>query len=302
MAAVAVLVWGVTFVNTKALLVSFSALEIQVLRFAIAYAALWAIRPSFDRVEKGDEKLFALMGLAGVAVYQLLENCAIHYTNASNVAILVSICPVATALMVRAFGGGRRLSAMFFGGFAVAISGVACVSLNGIREFHFRPAGDLMALAAMLSWAVYSALVSKCAEKTYAQAFVIRRMFFWTLVFTAPVVAFGSTPLGRAVADGSLAVTWDAAANAARFSDAMNWVNLGFLGVLASALCFVLWNAACGLLGVVRCTVGLYLVPVVTVAFAYVFLGEKMTALSATGAALTLAGVVMSGWKRNRGA
>lgn len=39
-AAFTVFVWGVTFVNTKALLDDFSALEIHVLRFAIASLAL----------------------------------------------------------------------------------------------------------------------------------------------------------------------------------------------------------------------------------------------------------------------
>ena len=36
----------------------------------------------------------------------------------------------------------------------------------------------------------------------------------------------------------------------------------------------------------------------VTVVFAYLFLGEELTAVSATGAGLILAGVVISGWKR----
>lgn len=42
---VVILIWGITFVNTRALLGDFSALEILVVRFALAWAALWLVRP-----------------------------------------------------------------------------------------------------------------------------------------------------------------------------------------------------------------------------------------------------------------
>jgi len=93
-AAFALLVWGVTFANTRALLFDFSALEIMVVRFVMAWVVLCGMdvvgrRPRRGRPTSGrEEVLFAAMGLTGVFVYQFLENCAIYYTNASNVAIL----------------------------------------------------------------------------------------------------------------------------------------------------------------------------------------------------------------------
>lgn len=294
LASITVLIWGVTFVNTKALLNHFSALEIQVLRFFMAYVALWIIHPRMHRLAKGEEKLFAALGLTGVAIYQLLENCAIHYTNASNVSILVSICPAVTALLVRAFNRESKLAPYFFLGFAVAITGVTMVSLNGIREFHFRPIGDLMAAAAMLSWGCYSILIGKANAKGYPATFVIRRTFFWALVITLPVVILGTTPSGGRMLSGSFHIELSRAANTVRFSSFLNYVNLGFLGLMASALCFVFWNKACKALGVVRCSVLLYLIPVITALFAFCFLGESLTLISATGALLTLLGVFLS--------
>lgn len=304
-----ILVWGITFVNTRALLEQFSALEIQVLRFVLGWIALacWGGFGGSGRSGRigvllawREERWFFFMGLFGVAVYQLLENCAIHYTNASNVSILVCMCPLLTAVVSRMLPGSSRrapLPLSFFVGFAVAIAGVAMVSMNGISEFHFNPLGDFLAAMAMLSWVVYSNLVDFMNEKGYAQTFVIRRMFFWALVVTVPFVMYGTTDSGRMVMDGSLAINLDPAVNADRFSRPMNYVNLGFLGVLASAACFVLWNYALGVVGTVRCTIGLYLLPAITVVFAYLFLGEALTVVSAIGAALVLAGVVMSGWK-----
>ena len=97
---ITILIWGVTFVNTKVLLNDFNSFEILFLRFAVAYAALWAIRPRRFSVGGWRQELhFAAMGLSGVASYQFLENCTIGYTNASNVSILVSVCPMGTAIL-----------------------------------------------------------------------------------------------------------------------------------------------------------------------------------------------------------
>ena len=82
-------------------------------------------------------------------------------------------------------------------------------------------------------------------------------------------------------------------------NETMNWLNLSFLGILASALCFAAWSRACDLLGTVRATVGIYAIPVVTFVFAYACLGERLSAVGAIGAVCTLAGVVISSHTRH---
>ena len=290
-----ILVWGVTFVDTKALLADFSALEILVVRFALAYAALWAMCPRRLRgVPARDEAVFALAGLSGATLYQFVENLAIHWTNASNVSIIVSVCPMLTALASQWLLGEKVLSRRFALGFAIAMAGVAMVSLDGVRSFSFRPAGDLCALGASASWAVYSVLVTRINARGYPPLAAIRRVFFWALAAAVPLVAYGLLRPESAAAV-SCGIDLRAAANAARFSSVPNWMHLGFLGLLASAACFAAWNAACERLGTVRATVGIYMIPAVTVLFAWLLLGERLTATGAAGAVLTLAGVVLSG-------
>ena len=67
-----------------------------------------------------------------------------------------------------------------------------------------------------------------------------------------------------------------------RFSNPIYLGNMLFLGVGASALCFVTWNLAVKLLGAVRTAVYLYLSPVVTILASAIILGEKITAVSYT--------------------
>lgn len=297
-AAIVILFWGMTFASTRALLFEYSSLEIQVLRFALAWVALWVICPKRMRLnERKDDWLFVAMGLTGVFIYQFLENCAIYYTNASNVAILVSFGPIVTAALARMFTKDRSLSLSMILGSLVSIIGVAIVSLNGVVNFHLRPLGDLMALVAMISWGVYSILIDKANEKGYSPMLVIRRAFFWAIVFMLPLLAWGATDSGFYAMDGSFSVTFDAKANIERFMNPMNWINLGFLGVFASALCFVLWNATCKSLGVVKATIGLYLTPIIGVVFAALFLGETITIMEVVGGAIIIAGVALANKK-----
>ena len=297
----ALVVWGVTFASTRALLLDFSALEIQIIRFVLAWLVLLGIgaakRDCLGWRGRG-EALFAAMGLTGVFVYQFLENCAIYYTNASNVAILVSFGPIVTAAFARVFAKDRSLSLAVVGGSLIAVCGVALVSLNGVLNFNMRPLGDLMALCAMTSWGVYSVLIGKVNERGVAPLTAIRKAFGWSLVMMLPLVVWGGTESGFYALDGSFSINLDWKENAVRFARAINWVNLFFLGVLASALSFIAWSKACAALGVVRTTICLYLEPIIGVGFAALFLGEQPTLMSACGGVIIIVGVAVANWRR----
>ena len=279
---ITILIWGITFVNTKVLLNDFNSFEILFLRFSAAYAALWAIKPQRFSVGGWRQELhFAAMGLSGVAAYQFLENCAIGYTNASNVSILVSVCPMGTAILSALVLKEKSLTWRFFLGFVLSMSGVTLVCLGGINEFHFSPFGDCLALLAMFCWCVYSVLITKANVKGYGPILAIRRTFFWALLLMLPFLPFH--------------FDFGVSVNAARFSDACNLFHLGFLGFLASALAFVFWNRTCALLGTVRATCGIYFIPAVTAVVAYFVLGESLTVMTGLGAVLTILGVVICG-------
>ena len=316
-AGAAIGVWGVTFASTRVLLEDFSSLEINIVRFALAWAALWGwefcgamrssrptieSRPTIDTNTKkrryDDELLFAAMGLTGVALYQFLENCAIYYTNANNVAILVSLGPIVTATLARVFSQDRSLSPMLVAGSLVAICGGAMVVFNGVVDFQLRPIGDLMALGAMVSWGLYSVLLDRANRLGIAASCAVRKSFGWALVLMAPLAIWGVTESGYVALDGSCSVTLDPVANIERFTSARNICNIAFLGLLASALSFGLWSFACRSLGVVRATVGLYLTPVVGVVFAVVFLGERFSVMSAVGGVMIALGVVLANWEK----
>ena len=79
-----------------------------------------------------------------------------------------------------------------------------------------------------------------------------------------------------------------------RLASPVNSINLLFLGLGASALCFVAWTFAIQRLGAVKSCVYIYLVPVVTVITAVLVLHERITLMAAAGTALTLLGLAIS--------
>ena len=76
-----------------------------------------------------------------------------------------------------------------------------------------------------------------------------------------------------------------------------NLFNIIFLGLGASALCFVTWNLAVRELGAVKASVYIYMVPVITVITSAIVLQEKITLLVALGTILTMTGLFISEYR-----
>ncbi|MBP5464153.1 MAG: DMT family transporter [Treponema sp.] len=302
LAATAIFFWGITFVCTKYLLNSFSSLEILFFRFLAAYLGLWIMHPRMEKIARKDNLLFALAGLSGVVLYQLSENIAIHFTNASNVSVIVSICPLFTAIINQIFLKERSLSPCFLLGFLISISGVILVCFNGSTELEFNPKGDLLALFAGICWGFYSLCISLLNRRNYDPVCATRRIFFFAVLLMLPIILPGWILTTRAASSGSgtgdfiasFSFSFDRTLNAARFSKPLNCLNLLFLGIIASGFCFAAWSKACEKVGTVKVSCGLYLIPVVTVIFAFCALGERMTAAGAIGAVITIAGLFIS--------
>ena len=287
--------WGITFVCTKTLLNDFSALEILFIRFVAAYIGLWILRPKWEKIEMKDNLLFALAGLSGVVIYQLTENIAINYTTASNVSVIVSTCPLFTAIISQLFLKEKHINFWFIIGFIVCILGITLVSLNGHSNLSINPKGDLLALLSAISWGFYSMIVSLLNKKNYDSICSTRRIFFFAVIIMIPLVLAGAHGLSQDVK-----FNLSASVNKLRFSKPLNCIYLLFLGLIASGFCFASWNKACSTLGTVKITKGLYLIPVVTIIFAFFIIGEKITWMGALGTVITIIGLFVSSIKTEK--
>lgn len=85
-----------------------------------------------------------------------------------------------------------------------------------------------------------------------------------------------------------------------RFAEEKYLFNILYLGLGASALCFVTWNFAVKELGAVKTSVYIYMVPVITVFASALFLQEKLTLRAGIGTVLILTGLFLSEYKPER--
>ena len=277
-ALVTILIWGTTFISTKVLLVAFQPVEILFIRFVLGLIALIVVCPHrLKGTTPRQELTFAAAGLCGVCLYYLLENIALTYTLASNVGVILSVAPFFTAILSHVvFKGAEKLRPSFFGGFVLAMAGIALISFNG-SALSLNPMGDLLALLAALVWACYSILTKKISGYGYSTLITTRRVFCYGIAFMIPAMFLFD-------------VRWELSA----LAQPVYLLNLVFLGLGASALCFVTWNTAVKLLGPVRTSVYIYMSPVITVVTSALILHEPVTPLAAGGMALTLAGLFLS--------
>ena len=156
------------------------------------------------------------------------------------------------------------------------MAGIFLISFNG-SKLELNPAGDLLALLAALVWACYSVLTKKISGYGYNTILTTRRVFFYGILFMIPALF---------LFDFKLELT--------RFADPVYLFNIVYLGLGASALCFVTWNFAVKVLGAVKTSIYIYMVPVITVGTSVLILHEKITMLASIGTVLTLAGLFLS--------
>ncbi len=296
LAAFCILVWGVSFICTKYLLRTFSSLEILILRFVTGYIAFCIISPKPLKTSGiKEELLFMGAGLCGITIYQFVENIAIYFTAANNVSIIVSTCPMFTAIIAAIFLHEKTITKNFVLGFVIAMTGIVLVTLNGSSEFSLSPKGDLLALGSAICWGFYSLFVSKINSLGHGNFASTRRIFFWALIFMIPLAIYGLVFGGK-----STSINFCPAENTARWSDWKNILNLVILGVFASSLAFVAWNKTCKALGTVKTTAAIYMVCVVTIIFSFIFLGEKISLAGLFGTFLTILGLFISEKKQNK--
>lgn len=278
LACMTILIWGTTFISTKVLLRDITPLQILFTRFMIGYLALWAVCPRLTKIRRKKEELYFLAaGLCGVTLYFLMENIALTYTQASNVGIIVAVSPFFTMFFGIWLLKQRRPGVRFFIGFLIAMTGILCISLEGSQRLQLNPKGDLLALGAAAVWALYSTITKKISGFGYTTIPMTRRIFFYGLLCMLPVILFSGMKLP-----------------AMEQLTMVNIANILFLGLGASALCFVSWNSAVRILGTVQTSVYIYAVPVVTTLASVWILKETVTVIGIAGIVMILSGLLMS--------
>lgn len=272
-ALMATLIWSVTFVSTKHLLADMTPFQIMLIRFGLAYFILFLIYPKDIRYEGWTtEGLFLLTGLSGVSLYFFVENTAVHHTSIANLGFILAMIPIFVAFLSHYFFKDEQLDRYLWFGFILAIGGVALIIYSN-AGMKLSPKGDFMAFLACVLWAFYSVLVRRLNQR-FKPIYITRKTFFYGLL-TGILFVWGQ---GQGFGFEQLLKH-------------NNWLHLMFLGILASAVSFVLWNNSIRLLGPAKTSNYLYLMPFFSMIAGHLFLGETITIGGLVGGVLVIGGV-----------
>ena len=270
-----VAIWGTTFVSTKTLIIY--ELRPGVICFVGFLLAYLCIRHLAGRMlcarSLRDELQLALLGVTGGSLYFMTENIALEYSYCSNVALIVCATPLLTTFLLGCFYKEERLNGAQLACSLLALAGMVLVVLNGHFVLNLSPLGDLLALCASVTWALYSLGIRRVRGK-YPLLFVTRKVFAYGLLTILPVFWFFPPQ-----------TDWRL------YAAPLVWPNLLYLGFVASFLCYFGWNVVMERIGVVRSTNYLYFNPLVTLITSHVVLGEQITPLALLGAVLIMSGV-----------
>ncbi|MCM3031997.1 DMT family transporter [Niallia taxi] len=268
--------FGGNFVLGKFLVGHASPATLTSLRWALAVICLLPI------IWKREQRLIPpkaallplfLMGLTGVAAFNLLQFQALEYTSASNVGLISTLNTISIALfsflLLKEKINSWQMAAML-----LSFSGVLVVltegSLSQLLDLRFNK-GDLYMMGAVCIWGLYSV----CSR--------------WAMQKTSPLMA--------TFFSGAIGVVLLLPFNAADFSitefNVSFMVSILYTGVVSTVICMVLWNIGVQKLGATEAGLFLNFNPIFTAVLASVFLHEKWSWMQVIGSLVVILGCIL---------
>jgi len=270
--SVCLLLWASAFAGIRLGLRGFGPGQLALLRFAIASLSLliYALVTRLPLPAPRDLPMLFLMGFLGFTVYHVGLNAGEVVVPAGAASFIIASVPVFSTLMAVVFLR-ERLTALGWFGAAVSFLGVALISVGTGTGLKFEPAALLIVLAA-LGESIYF-VVQKPFLSRYS-GLQLTTYTIWTgTVFMLVYLPGLIGQLGHAPVASTLAAA--------------------YLGVFPAAIGYVLWSIALSRADVSRVTSTLNLSPILSLAIAFLVLGEIPSVLSVIGGAITVAGVVL---------
>jgi drug/metabolite transporter (DMT)-like permease len=227
------------------------------------------------RIAVGDIPACVALGLFGIVGYHSLFFVALKHTSVANTAVINAFNPAVMAVMAAVFIR-ERLSWVNYGGVMIALAGVILVVTGGkaVRLIGGKVnLGDLLMLAAVVSWAVYALIIKRLSPRYNSLALTFHAALFGLPVLV--VLSLIEHPFVRISA----------------MTSAAYWAIL-YMGLIASGIGYLLYNMSIHRIGPTRTASVVYsIVPVTVAGLAALFFGEPITIIVALSVVLVVIGL-----------
>jgi drug/metabolite transporter (DMT)-like permease len=276
------LVWGTTFPAMKDLTATFSPVWIVLLRFALAGLLML---PFVLRADRGDLRSGAMLGLLLFFCYVFqVEGLAL--TSSNRNAFITGLNVLIVPLL--GLASGRLPERRIVVALVLAVAGLAALCWDG-GAWRL---GDTLALCGAFCFALYIRMMEvrtrgaqRLMSLTAAQIITVALCAaVWLLVREVPFGAEALAIYAAQIVEGA----------------GKNWINLAFLGVVATAAIISLQSWGQARASANEAAVIYAFEPGAAAFFAYFWLGETMSGRGWLGAILLISGMIVSQWNTGR--
>ncbi len=217
-----------------------------------------------------------VMGAVGITAFSCFLYAALHTTTVVNAALINTLMPVMTFVLALALLRDR-LRAVQIAGVLAAFAGAALIigrgDLTGLAATAPNR-GDLLVMAGVTFWAVYTVLIRWRPTKLPLSVF-LAVIIGWGALFHLPLVAW------EVSTDGGFAVT------------AATVASILYFAIFPSVLAYLIWNKAVAVIGPGRTGMYMYLMPFFGAVLGVWLLDEDFFFYHLAGIALMLAGITL---------
>lgn len=278
MLTLATATWGSAFIAGKIAVQDFQPATVAFFRFfgaaILLFPLMWMKEKNRKKPTLKDYGLFALLGLTGIAVYNICFFFATKHAPVIKSSLFIASNPVLIVLLSGVFLK-ETITKNNIIGMAVALTGVVFIITNGdllaLFRYGFEPI-DFVLLGAVVSWALYSVIGKVVLKK------------FSSVESTTYAVAFGTLfLLPFALAETS----WQDVQQAGFTT----WAAIAHMSVFVTVVSFVMYYNGIKEVGAAKASIFINVMPVSAVLMATIFLGETFTFAQGIGAGLVLSGV-----------
>jgi len=269
-----VLLWGSSFPAIRYTLRTYSPEALMLFRFLFASITLIGIgiikKIRLPKVK--DLPMFAMGGFVGVFLYMLLSKQGAVYLEAGIGSFIVSSTPVFVLILSTLLLKEKAKRACWIG-VAVSLIGLMIVALSQTSGF-VPDIGLLFFLLATFATSLHNIIQRKITRK-----YTALEATTYSIIFATFCMLVYLPTLIREIPNSNLSAN----------------LLVVYLGIFPAALAYLSWGWALSKAKkTTYVTVFIYLIPLISSALAYVWLGETISLLTLLGGSVIIAGMVIS--------
>lgn len=266
--------WGSLYVATQYALTDISTVTIAGGRYFIAFFVLLAVGHKHLKVkiDKADYKNFAVIGFLGYYLNSILGGASVEFLGASTAALLNALNPV-TITFIAAIMLKEKINWVKILCIILAFVGTAVITKDAAADGQ--AIGILIALSALIFWAIASVTIRKMSAKYGAMTVTLYGIMCCLLFYIPTAVIDG-------IRSGGFHISLRAG------------LALLYMGVFCTAIATFLWSRALSVLEASRCALFYPLQAVFSSLFGRLILHEQLKSTFFIGAVIITINVVIN--------